>query len=133
MANLTNINVMSASQFDSLDSISDTELYYINVLTDSSFKSIISAAGVPDYNSGVALANSNSYTFTTNGYLYLRLFKSGSGSTSGTYTIDGHSFTIAGNDYNEDNMYIPIKANTTFSLAISFITTAMFFPCSGEV
>ena len=133
MVNLHNVNIMNAEKFDSLDEVKNDELYYVNVATDPVFQRIMTSGAVPDYNSGTTLSNSNSYSFPTNGYLYWRLYKSGSGSTSGTYTIDGVTFSVAGNDYNEDAFFVPVKANSTISLSISFITTAMFFPCSGEV
>lgn len=132
MANLKNINIMNATQYDSLSSKSDDELYYVNVATDPTFQSIIAAGGVPDYNAGTTLSNATEYTFPTNGYLYMRLYDPSNG-TNASFTIDGVTFDIKGGDYSEDNMYIPIKANTTFSLSISFIASAIFFPCSGEV
>ena len=133
MANLNNVNLMNATQFNSLSEVSDDELYYVNIATDTDFQSLIAAGGVPDYNSGSTISNSTEYTFPTNGYLYLRLYKAGTGATSGSFTIDGVKFNVSGNDYNEDAFFVPIKAYSTFKLSISFITIAIFFPCSGEV
>ena len=132
MINLKNINVMNASQYNSLNSNSDNELYYVNIATDPTFQSLITAGGVPDYNSGTTISNETEYSFPTNGYLYMRLYDPSNG-TNASFVIDGVTFSIKGGDYSEDNMYIPIKANTKFKLSISFIASAIFFPCSGEV
>lgn len=126
MGNLKNVNFMSYDKWQTIEK-SDDELYNVNIDgLPPSFFTELNAVKMPDYKSGITLTNDVEYTAETSGYLHIRYYF-GSSTVTRNVIINGYTFTSYHRNYNNDNIWMPIKKGDVYTLVGDF-QSAEFYP-----
>ena len=126
MGKLRNVNFMSYDKWESL-SKSEDSLDNVNVESlPKEFFTRLNSAKIPDYTSGFSLTNDIEYTASHSGYMHIR-YQVGDSSATRNVVINGFTFTSYHTNYNEDNIWMPIKKGDVYKLVGTFIS-AEFFP-----
>lgn len=133
IASLKNVNLLSKTQYDAIESPATDELWAVDVESDSEFKSTIVGWGKPDYSAEISI--SSPYTPTQNGFISLCV--------TGAYThvalnedgvdiINQYDDTAGANQQNILRL-IPVTRGKTYSWTYinGTLTYAKFAPSFG--
>ena len=89
-----------------------------NINPTATAKSGIVSWGTPDYTAGATRTASTIYSESTNGTVYIRVHRNGTGNATLTITIDGTDFKINCNNYSTNSLLFQIGKNVTWSYAV---------------
>ena len=87
IANLTNINFLTKTQYDSIASPADSELYAVDVATDSDFKATLHT--IPEFASGSYSESTMPYTATVDCLACFNVSHSSTGTKNFDYYVNG--------------------------------------------
>lgn len=99
-----------------LNAKADVDLANINPTATA--KSGIVSWGTPDYTAGATRTANTTYSESTNGTVYIRVHRNGTGNATLTITIDGTDFKINCNNYSTNSLLFQIGKNVTWSYAV---------------
>ena len=125
-------DTVETSEVELLDIVASKDLS--NIAPTATAKSGIVSWGTPDYTAGVTRTANTTYSESTNGTVYIRVHRNGTGNATLTITIDGTNFKINCNNYSTNSLLFQIGKNVTWSYAISSAVSeyeVIYYPYIG--
>lgn len=123
---LKNVNFMSGTQFDTVEEVSQDELYAVNIENDAMFRSFVSALGLPctSYRTLTLGTSGSNYTAPRNGYVFF----SKTSSAAGQYvniSSNGYGVQVYAPSTNQTiKVTLPVLKGQTFNVQYSLAGTS---------